>query len=169
MNTLPKFENLLVNYPTGSDPQKVIDEINPAYCNNPDYANTCTMRISKALNYCPGNEIPRLRSLLSIKGVDGKRYAVRVKEMKKYLLSKYPPPKVLVASPNGVIDSTVIKGKKGIISFDVSGWSDASGHFTLWDGEQLVYAGGHDYFNLYQLHENGQALRVTKCTFWQCP
>ena len=27
-----------------------------------------------------------------------------------------------------------IRGKKGIIVFEVDGWDDASGHATLWDG-----------------------------------
>lgn len=27
-----------------------------------------------------------------------------------------------------------LSNKKGIIVFDVSGWSDASGHATLWNG-----------------------------------
>ena len=34
---------------------------------------------------------------------------------------------------------------KGIITFDVSGWSDASGHFTLWDGNHLIYPGGAEH------------------------
>lgn len=29
--------------------------------------------------------------------------------------------------------------------FDVSGWGDASGHFTLWDGKKLIYPGGAEY------------------------
>ncbi|WP_326981067.1 T6SS effector amidase Tae4 family protein [Chryseobacterium sp. MYb264] len=34
---------------------------------------------------------------------------------------------------------------KGIITFDVSGWTDASGHFTLWDGSHLIYPGGAEH------------------------
>lgn len=37
-----------------------------------------------------------------------------------------------------------IKGRKGIIVFEVSGWTNATGHFTLWDGEKLLYAPEHD-------------------------
>lgn len=169
MSHLPKFEDLDAYYPFISDPQEVIRDINPAYCNNPDYANTCAMRISKSLNYCSGNEIPRLKTLLTIPGVDKKRYAVRVSELKKYMLSKYGAPMVLNASPTGVIDNSPIQAKQGIIAFDVAGWTDASGHFTLWNGTELVYAGGHDYFNLYHTFDNGKTLRVTKCSFWQCP
>ena len=40
-----------------------------------------------------------------------------------------------------------IKGKKGIIVFDVKGWSNASGHFTLWDGKNLAYVGPGDHNN----------------------
>lgn len=34
---------------------------------------------------------------------------------------------------------------KGIITFDVSGWSDATGHFTLWDGNHLIYPGDAEH------------------------
>ncbi|MEC5396002.1 T6SS effector amidase Tae4 family protein [Bergeyella sp. RCAD1439] len=34
---------------------------------------------------------------------------------------------------------------RGIITFDVSGWSDATGHFTLWDGRHLIYPGGAEH------------------------
>ena len=27
-----------------------------------------------------------------------------------------------------------INGKKGIVVFEVKGWANATGHFTLWDG-----------------------------------
>ncbi|MCW3106928.1 MAG: hypothetical protein JWQ09_1434 [Segetibacter sp.] len=164
---LPVFENLDINYPLSDDPQRVIHDINPAFCDNKDFANTCTMRISQALNACPGHEIPKLDSLYTIKGVDGKRYAVRVKEMKQYLTSRYGNPQILNAS-KGVIDKSSIIGKKGIIAFDVEGWDDASGHFTLWDGEHLAYTSGHDYFNFYYDEGNGNLERVTKASFWKC-
>jgi len=35
-----------------------------------------------------------------------------------------------------------LRGKKGIIIFDVEGWSDATGHADLWDGMSVV---GSDY------------------------
>lgn len=126
------------------------------------------MRVSKSLNYTKGHEIPKRVGLLTVKGVDGKRYAVRVREMKNFLQIRYNVPKLLYASSTGVIDKTSIMGKPGIISFDVVGWGDASGHFTLWDGNELLYAGGHDYFNLYEKFANGKVLRVTKCSFWKC-
>ncbi|ASE61053.1 hypothetical protein H3Z85_18320 [Chryseobacterium indologenes] len=38
-----------------------------------------------------------------------------------------------------------IRKTKGIIVFDVSGWGDATGHFTLWDQSNLIYPGGADH------------------------
>ena len=31
-----------------------------------------------------------------------------------------------------------LKGKKGIIIFEIKGWSDATGHADLWDGGKVV-------------------------------
>ncbi|WP_160140256.1 T6SS effector amidase Tae4 family protein [Chryseobacterium sp. c4a] len=42
-------------------------------------------------------------------------------------------------------DWTQIHNAKGIITFDVSGWDGASGHFTLWDGNHLIYPGGAEH------------------------
>jgi Type VI secretion system (T6SS), amidase effector protein 4 len=37
-------------------------------------------------------------------------------------------------------------GKTGIIAWHVHGRSDATGHFTLWNGITSLYEGGEDYF-----------------------
>lgn len=39
-----------------------------------------------------------------------------------------------------------LAGKNGIIVFGVNGWSNATGHFTLWDGTEMAIAfgNGHD-------------------------
>ena len=31
------------------------------------------------------------------------------------------------------------------LKFSFQGWSDASGHFTLWDGNHLIYPGGAEH------------------------
>lgn len=169
MPPLPLFGQLQPNYPVTPDYKSVIRDISPTLENEPAYQNTCVMRVSKALNCCKGHEIPRRTGLLTIKGKDDKRYAVRVREMKNYLHLRYAPPLVISASSTGEINGTTLTGKKGIVAFDVIGWGDASGHITLWNGEDLLYAGGHDYFNLYEKYNNGKVLRVVKCSFWQCP
>lgn len=170
MPSLPRFDALKVNYPTTSDFQSVLRSINPKLVDEPAYQNTCAMRLSKALNGCPGHEIPKRVGLETVRGVNGKRYAIRVREMKTYLKLRYlTPDQTINATTKGVIDNSAIKGLQGVIAFDVSGWGDASGHFTLWDGQKLLYAGSHDYFHLYDEFENGKAIKVTKCYFWKCP
>ncbi|EBS7636603.1 hypothetical protein CDR68_23200 [Salmonella enterica] len=46
---------------------------------------------------------------------------------------------------NLLIDNFIskIEDKTGIIVFDVDGWSDATGHFTLWDKGDLLYVGAN--------------------------
>lgn len=101
--------------------------------------NTCVVRVSRSLNYA-GDPIPgNFKGLLTVKGGDGKRYALRVREFKKYLISKYGQPDVTHTntSLSANIPNSFI-GKQGIIMFEVSGWSDATGHVTLWDGFDCV-------------------------------
>jgi hypothetical protein len=59
----------------------------------------------------------------------------------KHLSSHYSSPEVL--SPSLYKDS--LKDRKGIIVFEVSGWSDATGHADLWDGKNCLWQdyGGH--------------------------
>src|ERR1044071_3432485 len=103
MPTLPKFDPLKVNYPVTSDFQSVLRDINPKLVDDPAYQNTCAMRLSKALNGCPGHEIVKRVGLETIKGVDGRRYAIRVREMKKYLQLRYLTPyKTINATTKGV-------------------------------------------------------------------
>ena len=74
--------------------------------------------------------------------------------------------------------ATKINNIKGIVVLEVTGWPDATGHFTLWDGttRQLVYAPDHDnpgnnsyYFWLTKLIESDKGtfvLQGTKIKFW---
>jgi len=90
--------------------------------------NTCVIRVCRALNYA-GAPIPgNIPGLSTVRGGDGKRYAYRVAEFHRFLVNH-------VRAPNIVGD---VQGKKGIIEFVVKGWSDATGHFDLWDGSQCL-------------------------------
>src|SRR5690606_30759545 len=75
-----------------------------------------------------------------------------------------------------------IRSKNGIIAFDVSGWGDASGHFTLWEGstEKLFYVGADSrekdknsplyYFWYVSPTYDGTRYRVVQTTavsFWE--
>lgn len=102
--------------------------------------------MSRALNY--GNmpisaKLTKSLKIETMMGADGMPYIFRVRDMKTYL-----------ASALGVTPVKVIKdfdkafaGQQGIVSFDVTGWSDASGHVALWDGS--AFREPHDdYRNL---------------------
>ena len=105
--------------------------------------NTCAVRMSRALNY--GN-MPVSRALVrslkieTMTGADKLLYMFRVRDLKKYLKS------ALGVTPSKVVKDfgTAFAGKRGIVAFDVTGWSDASGHVALWDGS--AFREQHDDF-----------------------
>jgi hypothetical protein len=135
---------------------------------NPAYENTCAVRMSYALarsgmklGVAPSNDG-------SAKGGDGHTYWIRVNDLVAELsrrfkgadaeLSLPPLPKKLLddATLRKLIGErrklaqqlldTKLNGKNGIVAFQVSGWGNAFGHFTLWDGttKKLAYATGYD-------------------------
>jgi hypothetical protein len=149
MKKLPSWKSLLANFPN-KDAATVFTEIGGKVKLNYDigvFANACATRISKALNFSEvGHEIPFYKTKDS-KGDDviqvssgGKKnwYIFRVKVMTQYLTEIYGKPKPLTPSDY----KSELAGKKGIIIFVVTGWSDATGHADLWDGKQCV---GSDY------------------------
>ena len=104
-----------------------------------DYiTNCCAIRMSRALNGA-GAPIPKsYPGMLTVSGADGKRYALRVKELRVYLRATYGAPQLSVRG-GAVADS--FRGKSGTIVFDVRIWNDASGHVDLWDGSTCAYSG----------------------------
>ncbi len=131
MAGLPTFTSLWTNYPNGTSSEvkaKVGGNINMAWV-----TNTCVVRMSHAFNKS-GAPIPSSHAGLSTaRGGNGGRYAYRVTEFKKYLDSVYKSPDITGAGESAVT------GKQGIIMFDVQGWSDATGHFDMWDGSSIRY------------------------------
>lgn len=133
MASLPPFGLLWANYPTDHDPEAVKRMIG-GRVNLPWITNTCTIRISYAFNYA-GSPIPRRHPLLStVQGDDGHWYAFRVREFRRYLEQELKRADVTGTSERE------FQGHKGVIMFDVAGWSDATGHFDVWDGTQTRYA-----------------------------
>ena len=145
---LPNFEDLSKFYPTDKDPDKVRKEIGGAV-DRSWYENTCIIRVSKSLNYT-SHPIPRDSGTFKTrKGADGKWYGLGVQQFWEYLTVHYGQPTVLVEKEgkSGRIPREKFSGIRGIIGFRVKGWEDASGHFTLWNGFDLLYGGEkHDYF-----------------------
>lgn len=164
------------------------------------YQNTCAVRMSYGLNRS-GLKLPKAPSGASIQGGDGYVYWLRVNDLKAELARRFKGadeelvlsviPKSLLDDKDGMskLFKTRVKegeafisklgSKSGIVAFEVSGWGDASGHFTLWDGstKKLAYAAGHDqpdnntyYFwltKLTQVSGLSHLVQVVKVKFWE--
>lgn len=127
MAVRPGYTELMKNYPVGSVAD-VLELIGGKVKAN-NFQNTCAIRISRALNYS-GHTLPPLKGE-TVSGADGYQYIFRVTTMKRYLTSTFGKPD-FSGQPNDAPQALVLT--KGIIAVDVSGWSDATGHVTLWNG-----------------------------------
>lgn len=112
--------------------------------NNPDpdraWNNTCAVRMSYILNEC-GVLIP-FKSTQTVSGADKRWYFFRVKDVIAFLKKAWGATRFraeISASRRGPL-----AGKNGLILFEVSGWSDARGHATLFNGSSCY---DHCYFN----------------------
>ncbi len=131
MSALPNFRQMWNKYPNGE-----ADEVKAMIGGNVNLdwvVNTCVVRVSYCFNYCQRPIPAGFGGLLTIRGGDGKRYAVRVAEFKLFLDAKYGEADVESAS------SAAFGGKQGIIMFDVATWGDATGHVDLWDGTRAKH------------------------------
>ena len=129
--------------------------------NNPDpkqrWSNTCAVRVSYVLNES-GMLIPYIPGQ-TVSGADKRWYFFRVKDVIAFLKLHWGTPDLIVQYlPSG---GGPLAAKKGFILFEVSGWSDAAGHATLWNGS-ICY--DHCYFN-----EPGVNYRTDKANFWSLP
>jgi|GEM_PF-241709 len=137
---LPSFEDMAKNYPgslSSSGVYKLIGgKVYKNHLSNPvTYSNSCALRLSRALNYS-GAEIPHIYGQTG-SGSDGKWYFYKVSDLKNYLIDTYGP-----ADCTG--NASDFADKKGIIFFQNCGWSNATGHFDLWNGSSCE---NHCYWN----------------------
>lgn len=93
------------------------------------FENACPIRMSYVLNKT-GFPIPRSASYAMVSGADRMQYIYRVRDMMRYLEDTFGAPDKQVASPR----PDHFKDMKGIVVIKGSGWGNASGHVTLWDG-----------------------------------
>ena len=93
------------------------------------FQNACPIRMSYALNKV-GILIPSGKKFAVVSGADKKQYMYRVNDMIQFLEETLGKPDITIKSPK----ESDFKGKRGIIVFSGSGWSNARGHVTLWDG-----------------------------------
>lgn len=143
MKTLPSFAALVRAYPNDADPAAVFRLIGGKVQAN-NYPNSCVIRVSRALNYT-GQPVQRTAGLLTSSGADKFWYATRVLEFDAYMRANYGKPAVDISGQaKGPTDKVAFRGKRGIIAFKVTGWTNATGHFDLWDGTRCIHA---DYFD----------------------
>jgi hypothetical protein len=131
---LPPWRALWENYPAIHDTAAVKRAIGGDV--DGDWLTyTCTIRLSRALNYGGDPIPPRSPGLHVVNGADGLRYAYKVREMRGYLSSRYGPPSI-DAAPEDALEA--LFGRPGIILFEVD-FSDATGHFDIWNGQWVRY------------------------------
>ncbi|MBA1376455.1 type VI secretion system amidase effector protein Tae4 [Pseudomonas brassicacearum] len=120
------------------------------------WVNTCAVRMSYILNYS-GSLIPHIRGK-TVSGADKRWYFHLVKDLISYLEQQWGRAET-VKYP--AADGGTLAGKKGLILFEISGWDDAKGHATLFDG-RMCY--DHCYFN-----EPGVNYKTDQANFWSLP
>jgi hypothetical protein len=166
------------------------------------YQNTCAVRMSYGLNRSGLKLGQAPSSGGSVRGGDGHTYWIRVTDLKKELETRFKGadealelkiiPNTLIGDNDGLNQvfqervmqaqdflDTKLAAKSGIVVFEVRGWGDASGHFTLWDSgsKRLAYADGHDspsdnnyYFWLTQLAgdpDKPKLVQTARVKFWE--
>jgi Type VI secretion system (T6SS), amidase effector protein 4 len=141
----PKFGAVWDGFPTHSQYQTMGDlyrhlgggaEMAIKWTGFGESGNTCASRVSVALNRSNNAIDPSIANALEIttlKCADGSHIIFRVKELRKYMLFAYGRPDIDTSPP--FLDQ--YQGKKGIIAFTVSGWTDATGHFAMYDGNSF--------------------------------
>lgn len=120
------------------------------------WRNTCAVRLSYILNQA-GMPIPRIPGQ-TVSGADNRWYFYRVKNLIAFLQQRWGKAEIVKYPPSG---GGTLAGKMGMILFEVSGWSDAEGHATLFNGSNCY---DHCYFN-----EPGANYRTDRANFWSLP
>jgi Type VI secretion system (T6SS), amidase effector protein 4 len=165
---MPFFDTLLVNYPkyeNGGDVKRLIggsidDTVKPKKDQwlGGENGDTCTIRMSRALNYS-GIFIPvNFHGLRTARGGDGFNYAFAVQEMRVFLTTTFGQPQIEVRSKP--VSREPFSQHKGIILFDINFGLNldlrtrALGHIDLWDSRTfydekfLVSNAARDFFQI---------------------
>jgi len=132
---------------------------------NPEaYTNACALRMSRAFNH-GGYAIPRgtiipATPIYRVRGDDGQPYIMRVDDIIHFVKHNWgSADKVLQPAQAGQL-----AGLKGLIVMEVSGWSDATGHVTLWDDTRT--GDGTDYQHP-NSHSYNARVSLTRILYWE--
>lgn len=156
--TLPSINALRSQYPA-VDVKAIKDLVGGRVKKSDLIDDVCCVRVSRALNYSGDPIPPRTKKIATVKGSDGKNYAIRTIEFLKYFLDVYGDPSLVVdACESDICDyiqPSRFKGRRGAIHFVVDVFDGADGHVDLWDGEMCLW--------------NGYWHKSEKVYFWECP
>lgn len=124
--------------------------------NSPDpalrWTNTRAVRMSYILNESGMVIPPILKETVS--GADKRQYFYRVRNLITFLERRWGQPEIIKYPTS----SESMGDRKGLILFEISGWSDAQGHATLFDGRTCY---DHCYFN-----QPESMYRTDRANFW---
>lgn len=126
-----RFQQMWDVFPRGS-----VDDVKSTIGGRVDadwITNTCAIRVSRVLNYS-GHQVPFQKGE-TISGDDKKWYFYRIRNLRPFIEAQYGAPDVSFRSP---FDMSELAKHKGIIQFDETNFSDATGHFTLWNGSSCA-------------------------------
>lgn len=140
MRALPSWQLLALHYPA-HEASVVASMIGGKIKLNYDsgtFSNFCAIRVSRSLNLA-GHQIPYIKDQVS-SGSDGRWYIYRVRVLTKYLEEQYGKGEVV----QPVKHKDALKGRRGIIIFEVAVWNNASGHADLWDDQKCLWQGYAD-------------------------
>ena len=134
------------SYPTPEAARKLIG----GESNDSDITNTCTIRMSHAMN-ANGAIVPRLwERITNRRGSNGKYYIIRVANFRTWMAHQFGKPDLDFKKKAGEkFDRSSIEGNEGVIAFEI-GFGDATGHFDLWYQDEFSHekSAGKDYFEL---------------------
>lgn len=171
----PKFSDLVCKYPIVGAEQvwediggKVL--INHKNQINEEFENTCALRMSKSFNDAgypiqpTADDKKRGRAGSGAQQSPKEWFYYAVNDFSRYLNTVYgPQDHTYTISSTVTADDVrqILAGRKGIIVFVVSGWSNATGHFSYWDGVKVLYG---DYFH--PEHSSANAV-LRQIKFWE--
>lgn len=140
-NQMPNFDSLRVFYKGDGWKAEQVKMAIGGEVDSADVDDTCIVRISEPLNNAGGiHVIPRwTRPFRTRQGRDKRWYGLRVIEFWPYMIRKYGEPAIFQTQK---ISRNDFVNKTGILGFRVNfADNSATGHFTLWDGQKLLYGG----------------------------
>ena len=124
-------------YPSGTSKEaytKIGGKVAYNFETNGNFKNTCAIRMSRSLNYS-GVKIdfikPKNRQSITGSGEDHNWYFYTVEGLSKFIVSRFGNPEF-----EGTYDELQSLGLKGIVQFSDCGFTNATGHFDLYDGNK---------------------------------